>query len=109
MISLPNLKNLEILSLGRNQVEKVSGLEEIGATLRKLWISYNTISTFDGLHSCVKLHLLFMTNNRIKSWGELTKLTQVPERKARLLVGNLFYDGYSKMEDFPDVLKRSVW
>ena len=109
MISSPNLKNLEILSLGRNQVEKVSGLEEIGATLRKLWISYNTISTFDGLHSCVKLHLLFMTNNRIKSWGELTKLTQFPELKALLLVGNLFYDGYSKMEVFPDVLKRGVW
>ena len=82
MISLPNLKNLEILSLGRDQVEKVSGPEEIGATLWKLWISYNTISTFDGLRSCVKLHLLFMSNNRIKSWGELTKLTQFPERKA---------------------------
>ena len=57
----------------------------------------------------MKLHLLFMSNNRIKSWGELTKLTQFPELKALLLVRNLFYDGYSKMEVFPDVQKRSVW
>ena len=57
----------------------------------------------------MKLHLLFMSNNRIKSWGELTKLTQLPELKALLLVGNLVYDGYSQMEVFPDVLKRSVW
>ena len=49
------------------------------------------------------------SNNRIKSWGELTKLAQIPELKALLLVGNLFYDGYSKMEVFLDVLKRSVW
>ena len=58
MISLPNLKNLEILSLGRTQIKKVS---------------------LDGLHPCEKLHTLFMLDNRIKSWGELTKLTQLPE------------------------------
>jgi dynein light chain 1 len=30
MINLPNLRNLEILSLSRNQIKKISGLEEIG-------------------------------------------------------------------------------
>ena len=30
MINLPNLRNLEILSLSRNMIKKISGLEEIG-------------------------------------------------------------------------------
>lgn len=106
MISLPNLKNLEVLSLGRNQIKKLSGLEEIGATLRELWISYNSISTLDGLHPCVKLQTLYMSNNKIKSWDELTKLTQLPELKNLLLVGNPIYEGFSKKEVCPMVLKR---
>jgi dynein light chain 1, axonemal len=51
MIPLPGLKNLEILSLGRNMVKKekidfsfffkikkIQGLEEVGATLKELWL-----------------------------------------------------------------------
>ena len=53
MISLPSLRNLEILSLGRNMIKKIAGLEEVGATLRELWLSYNLINTLDGLHSCL--------------------------------------------------------
>jgi dynein light chain 1 len=49
MINLPNLRNLEILSLGRNMIKKISGLEEVGNSLRELWISYNYIEKLDGL------------------------------------------------------------
>lgn len=49
MINLPNLRNLEILSLGRNMIKKISGLEEVGNSLRELWISYNFIEKLDGL------------------------------------------------------------
>ncbi|CAE8634523.1 unnamed protein product, partial [Polarella glacialis] len=66
MISLPALKNIEILSLGRNMIKKISGLEEIGATLRELWISYNSISDLGGLSACTKLTTLFISNNKIK-------------------------------------------
>ena len=41
MINLPQLRNLEILSLARNQIKKISGLEEVGGTLKELWLSYN--------------------------------------------------------------------
>jgi dynein light chain 1 len=30
MINLPNLRNIEILSLSRNMIKKIQGLEEIG-------------------------------------------------------------------------------
>lgn len=105
MISLPGLKNLEILSLGRNQIKKIAGLEEVGATLKELWISYNHISTLDGLHPCVKLTTLFISNNKIKQWEELSKLTQNPELSNILLQGNPMYEGFTKKNAAPQVVK----
>lgn len=47
MINLPGLKNIEILSLSRNNIKKIGGLEEIGGTLKELWLSYNFIEKLD--------------------------------------------------------------
>ncbi len=33
MVNLPNMRNLEILSLARNNIKKIGGLDEIGKTL----------------------------------------------------------------------------
>ena len=30
MVNLPNMRNLEILSLARNNIKKIGGLDEIG-------------------------------------------------------------------------------
>ena len=73
MIALPRLKNLKILSLGRNQIRRFQGLEDIGQTLEELWISYNNIEKLD-LQPCVALHTLLMSNNKIRFWDELAKL-----------------------------------
>ena len=35
------LKNLRILSIGRNNIKRVAGLEDVSQTLEELWISYN--------------------------------------------------------------------
>uniref|UniRef100_A0A7S1AAG3 Dynein axonemal light chain 1 n=1 Tax=Noctiluca scintillans TaxID=2966 RepID=A0A7S1AAG3_NOCSC len=106
MISLPALKNLEILSLGRNVIKKIAGLEEVGATLRELWISYNSISTLDGLNPCLKLQTLFISNNKIKDWNELVKLQQLPELSNILLVGNPIYEGLTKRQARPRVVEQ---
>mmetsp|Transcript_57382 Transcript_57382/g.153386 ORF Transcript_57382/g.153386 Transcript_57382/m.153386 type:complete len:182 (+) Transcript_57382:45-590(+) len=95
MISLPNLKNLEILSLGRNMIKKIAGLDEVGATLRELWISYNLIATLDGLNACVKLRVLFISNNMVKNFDELDKLQSLPLENL-LLKGNPLYEGEPK-------------
>jgi len=104
MISLPGLKNLEILSLGRNQIKKIAGLEEVGNTLKELWISYNHISTLDGLHPCVKLTTLFIGNNKIKNWEELLKLGANSVLDNVLLLGNPLYDGLSRKAAAPKVI-----
>ena len=106
MISLPALKNIEVLSLGRNLIKKISGLEEIGSTLKELWISYNQISTLDGLAPCSKLTTLFISNNKIKDWPELDKLQANQDLVNVLFYGNPIYEGLSKKQARPKVLEH---
>ena len=74
MIALPKLKNLRILSLGRNNIKRIMALEDVGSTLEELWLSYNQIEKLDGLQPCVKLQVLYMSNNKIKAWDEISKV-----------------------------------
>jgi dynein light chain 1 len=105
MIPLPQLRNLEILSLSRNGIKKIAGLEDIGQTLRELWLSYNLIDKLDGLQPCVKLQTLYIGNNKIKNWDEIDKLKDLPEIQNVVFSNNPIYDS---VKDDPKlyVLKR---
>ena len=106
MIALPKLKNIRILSIGRNKIKKIAGLDDIGQTLEQLWISYNELDKFDGLSKCVKLHTIFATNNKLKNWDEVAKLSQLPELKSVLLADNAIYSDRIWEENAPMVVKR---
>lgn len=60
MVNMPPLKYLTRLSLARNNIKKISGLEEVAGTLRELWLSYNQIEKLDGLSVCTVLNTLFI-------------------------------------------------
>ena len=68
------MENLKILSLGRNNIKKIEKLDEVSGTLEQLWISYNEISSLDGLASLGCLTTLYCARNNIKSFSELDKL-----------------------------------
>ena len=68
---------MRILSLGRNNIKRIQGLEEVSATLEELWLSYNQIEKLEGLSSLNKLVTLYMSNNKVKSWDEVSKLAQL--------------------------------
>merc|ERR1719272_1009726 len=107
IINLPKLKQLKILSLGRNNIKRIVGLDEIGQTLEQLWLSYNQIEKLEGLNPCIKLQVLNIRNNRIKSWDELTKIAALPEIKGCLFTGNPIYGGEVEIEiNAPKVIKR---
>ena len=65
---------LRILSLGRNNLKKIEKLDEVAETIEQLWISYNEISSLDGLLGCVNLTTLYCSRNSIKSFSELDKI-----------------------------------
>eukprot|EP00927_Polykrikos_kofoidii_P046032 TRINITY_DN40211_c0_g1_i1.p1 TRINITY_DN40211_c0_g1~~TRINITY_DN40211_c0_g1_i1.p1 ORF type:complete len:215 (+),score=47.09 TRINITY_DN40211_c0_g1_i1:60-647(+) len=103
---LPQLASIEVLSLGRNNIKKIAGLEEIGRTLLQLWLSYNSISTLDGLAGCGKLTTLFMSNNKIKDFSELQKLQPLPELTTVLFTGNPMYEGFTKKQARSKVVEQ---
>lgn len=43
-------------------------------SLEELWVSYNLITSLDGLSTLIKLTTLYMSNNQLKTWAELDKL-----------------------------------
>jgi dynein light chain 1, axonemal len=75
--SLAGMNKLKILSLGRNLIKKIEKLEDVASSLEELWISYNQISSLDGLQCCTNLTTLYISNNIIKSWSELDKLVTI--------------------------------
>lgn len=97
---------MQILSLARNQIKRINGFEEIGATLKELWLSYNSIERLDGLQPCTALTTLFISNNKIKIWEEVSKLALLPELKNILLWGNPVYGEHTKESIKPHVVKR---
>ena len=68
------MKKLRILSLGRNQIKKIEKLDDVADTLEELWLSYNMISTLDGVSGLSNLTTPYLSNNLIKNWDELDKL-----------------------------------
>ncbi|XP_043118895.1 dynein axonemal light chain 1 isoform X1 [Puntigrus tetrazona] len=93
--NLNGLKNLKILSLGRNNIKNLNGLEAVGDTLEELWISYNLIEKLKGIHVMKKLKVLYMSNNLVKEWGEFQKLADLPALADLVFVGNPLEEKYS--------------
>lgn len=91
MIPLPELSNLETLSMGRNNIKKIEGLDNIGRNLKNLWLSYNQITVLNGLENCAQLEQLYLSNNKIASIDEVAKLANNSKLNDLLLVGNPLY------------------
>ncbi|NXO41201.1 DNAL1 protein, partial [Locustella ochotensis] len=104
--NLSNLKNLRILSLGRNNIKSLTGLEAVAETLEELWISYNLIEKLRGIRVMKKLKVLYMSNNLVKDWdvlstfhnlvdvftfvvaAEFVRLAELPALEELVFVGN---------------------
>ncbi|XP_072343495.1 dynein axonemal light chain 1 [Scyliorhinus torazame] len=93
--NLNGLKKLTILSLGRNNIKNLNGLEAVGETLEELWISYNLIEKLKGIHAMRKLRVLYMSNNLVKDWAEFGKLADLPNLVDLVFVGNPIEEKYS--------------
>uniref|UniRef100_A0A8C8WBE2 Dynein axonemal light chain 1 n=1 Tax=Panthera leo TaxID=9689 RepID=A0A8C8WBE2_PANLE len=93
--SSSQMENLRILSLGRNNIKNLNGLEAVGDTLEELWISYNFIEKLKGIHVMKKLKILYMSNNLVKDWAEFVKLAELPCLEDLVFVGNPLEEKHS--------------
>ncbi|KAF7653106.1 hypothetical protein LDENG_00087330 [Lucifuga dentata] len=105
--NLNGLKNLRILSLGRNNIKDLGGLEAVGDTLEQLWISYNLIEKLKGIQCMTNLKVLYMSNNLVKEWNEFMRLAELPCLLDLVFFGNPLQEKYSAEGTWMDeALKR---
>ncbi len=92
IVKIPDihLKNLEILSLGRNKIKIIRGLDFVGNALKQLWLSYNEIDKLDNLTTLQKLEAFYIGNNNISKVDELNKLTALANIADVVFKGNPF-------------------
>ena len=69
MAPFTGMEKLRLLSLSRNALKKIERLEDVSETLEELWLSYNLISTLDGLGSCQKLQVIYLVSARARQTG----------------------------------------
>ncbi|CAH1792208.1 unnamed protein product [Owenia fusiformis] len=106
--NLNGLKNLKRLSLGRNNIKSLTGLEAVGDTLEELWISYNFIEKLKGINVLKKLKILYMSNNNVKDWGEFGKLSDLPCLEELLFTGNPLEEKHSADGDWRDLVIKKL-
>lgn len=106
--NLNGLKSLKILSLGRNLIKNLNGLEAVSDTLQELWISYNFIEKLKGIQVLKKLKVLYMSNNSVKDWGEFDKLNQLPCLVELVFVGNPLEEKHTADGDYQTMVRKKL-
>lgn len=108
-LGISALKNLKVLSIGRNHIKSFSGLEPLGDTLKELWISYNLIEKMKGINVMRNLQVLYMSNNLIKEWNEFGRLQELANLRDLLFVGNPICDGFEVTFMYSDSRVGGIW
>ena len=93
-----DLDNLEILSMGRNQIKRIEGLDNVKDTLKQLWLSYNGIAVLAGVEKLVNLEVLYLSNCKVASWSEVERLKELPTLRDLLLAKNPIHLEYGADE-----------
>ncbi len=102
--SLHGLDKLKVLSLSRNCIKKIEGLDAVSSTLEELWVSYNLIERLQPVTVCKKLRVLYAGNCNISSLAEIDKIKDVGIEEIALR-GNPFCADMSDAEYRAAVLK----
>nr|XP_006811598.1 PREDICTED: dynein light chain 1, axonemal-like [Saccoglossus kowalevskii] len=105
--NLNGLKNLKILSLGRNNIKSFNGLDAVSDTLEELWFSYNLVERLTGIQVLKKLKVLYLGNNQVKDVAELNKLGELPMLEELVFVGNPLEEKHSQ-EGTKDAYRNHV-
>ncbi|XP_027130406.1 dynein axonemal light chain 1 isoform X2 [Larimichthys crocea] len=106
--NLGSLKNLKILSLGRNNIKTFDGLDAVSDTLEELWISYNSIEKMKGIQNMKKLRVLHMLHNLVKEWKEFERLADLLCLEDLRFIGNPLEDKESAQGTWRDNVSKRL-
>lgn len=106
IVGIGTLNNLKILSLSRNNIKTLNGLEALSDSLEQLWISYNSIEKLGPLESFTKLNVLYIGHNLIRDWFEVNKLANIQTLADMVLLGNPLQENIDDAIYRKEIIKR---
>eukprot|EP00049_Salpingoeca_infusionum_P007939 m.128204 g.128204 ORF g.128204 m.128204 type:complete len:190 (-) comp13866_c1_seq6:2174-2743(-) len=106
--NLNGFTNLKILSLGRNNIKSLAGLEPVAKTLEELWISYNNIEKLKGIDVLSELKVLYISNCKIADWKQVEILGKLTKLESLVLQGNPLQEKHPDPEDWADQVAQRI-
>jgi dynein light chain 1 len=106
--NLNGFKNLKILSLGRNNIKGLAGLEQVADTLEQLWISYNPIEKLKGVSALKKVKTLYISNCKIKDWKEFEALKDMSSLEELVTIGNPLQEKHAADGDWLEQVSQRL-
>eukprot|EP00051_Salpingoeca_urceolata_P010014 m.122098 g.122098 ORF g.122098 m.122098 type:complete len:189 (+) comp16548_c0_seq2:66-632(+) len=104
--NLNGFKNLRVLSLARNNLKSLSGLEGVRDTLEELWVSYNLLEKLKGVGELSNVKILHLTNNKVKDWKEFGQIEKMASLVELTFTGNPLHE--SAGADFHDQVANKL-
>ncbi|XP_026323687.1 dynein light chain 1, axonemal-like [Hyposmocoma kahamanoa] len=105
---IAGMRNLKILSLGRNNIKTLSGIETVAETLEELWISYNGIDKLKVMTAMKNLKVFYIANNNIREWAEVNRLQDCPNLRDLVLFGNPVMDTQADAETWRNQVQNRL-
>ncbi|KAH8262832.1 hypothetical protein KR044_000797 [Drosophila immigrans] len=103
---ISGMKNLRVLSLARNYLKTLNGIESLGEVLEELWVSYNNIEKIKPIESMKALKVLYISQNVIKDWAEFNRMA-VPQNLGEITFsGNPLFDNTDPGNFVAEAMKR---
>ncbi|KAF6213615.1 hypothetical protein GE061_011336 [Apolygus lucorum] len=97
---LQGMANLRVLSLARNSIKTIQGIEPVAETLEELWLSYNHLVSIKGIQVMGKLRVLYMNHNYIRDWNEIARLGEMPKIADVAFLGNPVHEHCATDEEW---------
>ncbi|TDG43281.1 hypothetical protein AWZ03_010307 [Drosophila navojoa] len=103
---ISGMKNLRVLSLSRNYLKNLNGIEALAETLEELWVSYNNIEKIKQIELMKALKVFYISHNLVKDWAEFARIGVPPNLSDITFIGNPLNENMDPAAFLAEAIRR---